>query len=118
LPKLKKKTTNYRKYKMKEKRNKLDELKPFVVQLIELQEKAIIIYKPKVENLIQNKVTDDNTIQQLLDGMLDFCSHTNMLFLYKKLCRYYWEINSEANANYINYYRKMWDNDKPIDNEN
>jgi hypothetical protein len=34
-----------------------------------------------------------------------------MLLLYKKLCRYYWKINPQATADYINYYREMWDND-------
>jgi hypothetical protein len=32
-----------------------------------------------------------------------------MLVLYKKLCRYYYEIDAEAAVSYVHAYRKMWD---------
>jgi len=44
--------------------------------------------------------------------MLDFCSDDKVLSLYKKLCRYYWNINPQVTANYINYFREMWDSDE------
>jgi len=96
---------------MNEKQTIVDKLKPFFAQFQELQQQAFLVYTPNVESIINDKVTDDNTIQRLLDGMLDFCGHNNMLLLYKKLCRYYWEINPEATAIYINFYREMWDNE-------
>ncbi len=71
------------------------------------------------EALIKSKTTNNNEIELLLDYMLDFCGDSQMLLLYKKLCRYYWEINPQATAIYINYYREMWDNttDKIEENE-
>jgi hypothetical protein len=41
--------------------------------------------------------------------MLSFCFDEQMLLLYKKLCRYYWDLNPQATADYVNYYREMWD---------
>lgn len=99
------------------KKTLLDKLNPIVAQLQELQQQAFEIYKPQVESLIHNKVSNENTIQHLLDGMLDFCGDNDMLVLYKKTCRYYWEINAQATADYINYYRKMWDSEEHTDNE-
>ena len=32
--------------------------------------------------------------------------------LFKKLCRYYWDIDPIATAGHINAYRDMWDSDE------
>ncbi len=67
------------------------------------------IYKPVVDEIIRSKTTDDHKIQLTLDYMLSFCFDEPMLLLYKKLCRYYWDLNPQATADYVNYYREMWD---------
>ncbi len=95
----------------------IDTLKVFAEQLNELSAQAHKAYKPEVDRLIQSKTTNDNEIQRLLDYMLDFCGDSKMLQLYKKLCRYYWDINPQATAQYINYYREMWDNNTNDNNE-
>ena len=41
--------------------------------------------------------------------MLDFCFDDAVLVLYKKLCRYYYDIDPEATVSYVNAYRDMWD---------
>jgi hypothetical protein len=33
----------------------------------------------------------------------------------QKLCRYYYTLNPAAMADYVNYYREMWDTDEPED---
>ncbi|MCB4791835.1 MAG: hypothetical protein LHV68_08105 [Elusimicrobia bacterium] len=59
----------------------------------EIIAQAIKIYSHEVEVIIVSRSTDENRIQNILDGMLDFCYDENMLELYKKLCRYYYKIN-------------------------
>ena len=39
------------------------------------------------------------------------CADNEVLLLFRKLCRYYWEINPQATADYVNFYRRMWDDD-------
>jgi hypothetical protein len=46
----------------------------------------------------------------VLDYLLDHSCNAEVLILYKKLCRCYWNLNPEATADYINYYSEMWDN--------
>jgi hypothetical protein len=41
--------------------------------------------------------------------------HPAGLALYKKLCRYYYTLNPAATADYVNYYREIWDTDEPED---
>lgn len=92
-------------------RNFLENIKPLIEEIALIHHKAYYEYKPHVEHLIASKITDDNTIQKILDYLLDHACNDEVLLLYKKLCRYYWDINPQATADYINYYREMWDNE-------
>jgi hypothetical protein len=84
-------------------------------QIKELHKQAYDIYLPEVDFLINNAITDDNAIECLLDRIFDFCSDEKMLALFKKLCRYYFTLNPQATTTHIDFYRKMWDNEKDVD---
>jgi hypothetical protein len=84
---------------------------PLIEQIKALHRQAYRQYLPLVDALIHEKKKDDNTIQVLLDRLLDFCGEEQVLTLFKKLCRYYWNINPQATANYINYYRELFDSE-------
>jgi len=87
----------------------IEEIKKLIELQQQLAKQAVDIYKQEVDEIIRSKTTDDNKIQLTLDYMLSFCFDDQMLLLYKKLCRYYWDLNPHATADYINYYREMWD---------
>jgi hypothetical protein len=89
----------------------IEDIKTLFESQQQLAKQALEVYTPMVEDIITNEVRDENRIGHTLDRILDFCFDGNMLLLYKKLCRYYWEINPHATANYINYYREMWDSE-------
>jgi hypothetical protein len=101
---------NFAKTRMK--KGLINDIEPLIENMKNLSGKAYHIYLPLVENIIENKCVNENEIENLLDYMLGFCADRKMLILYKKLCRYYWNINPLATAEYINYYREMWDNGK------
>ncbi len=66
-------------------------------------------YAPEVVDVLRTQCRDPRRIEHLLDGMLDFGFDAAMVRLYKKLCRYYFEIDSRATASYVYAYRDMWD---------
>ncbi|MBI5582961.1 MAG: hypothetical protein HY892_03985 [Deltaproteobacteria bacterium] len=66
-------------------------------------------YTLEVEALLKAQSREPRRIEHLLGGMLDFCFDSEMLRLYKKLCRYYFKIDPEATASYVYAYRDMWD---------
>ena len=66
-------------------------------------------YTPEVEDILRTRCRDPQRIERLLDGMLDFGFDAAMVRLYKKLCRYYFEIDQSATASYVYAYRDMWD---------
>ena len=87
------------------------EIKDLIIAQQNLARQALSEYSVLAENIIVSKTTDQNRIEHTFDGMLDFCFDADMLLLFKKLCRYYFTINPQATAFYINHYREMWDSD-------
>jgi hypothetical protein len=78
-----------------------------------LAREAVHEYSAEVEAILKVKSRDSGRIERCLDGMLDFCFDDEMLVFYKKLCRYYIDIDPEATASYVRAYREMWDEQKP-----
>ena len=85
------------------------DIKAIVGQFSNLANEALRVYKPIVNEIIEKQSQDENHIQRTLDYLLDFCFDEKLLTLYRRLCRYYWDINPQATANYIDYYREMYD---------
>lgn len=69
-------------------------------------------YSAEVGAILKVQSNDIQRIEGCLDGMLDFCFDDEMLALYKRLCRYYFAIDSEATAFYVHAYREMWDEEE------
>ena len=69
-------------------------------------------YSAEVEAILKAQSRDSRRIERCLDGMLDFCFDDEMLVIFKKLCRYYFDIDPEATVSYVHAYREMWDEQK------
>lgn len=83
--------------------------------LRDIQRQAAQLYLPEIDDIVRTRSRDTRHIEHTLDSLLQFCGHEPVLQLFKKLCRYYWEIDPEATADYINAYREYWDSDEPGD---
>lgn len=75
-----------------------------------LSEQGAQQWRPIVEAIIAAKCRDHNEIARTLDSLLDLCSHESGTALFRKLC-YYWTINPEGSAFYVNLYRERWDDE-------
>ena len=82
--------------------------------ICDLAVKAVSQYSQEVDAIIYSGCMDKNRIEHVLDGMLDFCFDKNMLEQYKRLCRYYYEINQHATAGYVYAYRDMWESNETV----
>ena len=81
----------------------------------DLQRQAAQQYLPLVDDILRTRSGDLRLIEHTLGGLLDFCGYEPVLRMYKKLCRYYWQIDPAATAYYINAYREYWDSNEPGD---
>lgn len=76
-----------------------------------LNRQAVREYTPVVNSLVRFRSRDTRRIEHTLDGLLDFCGYQPALLLFKKLCRYYFDIDPAATVGYINAYREIWDSE-------
>ncbi|MCX5805634.1 MAG: hypothetical protein NT010_06130 [Proteobacteria bacterium] len=82
-----------------------------------LARKAEQQYTDEVNAVVEGLCLEDERIEHLLDGLLDFCFDPAILSLYKKVCRYYFQINPEATVGYVNTYREIWDSEDGVNEE-
>lgn len=84
-----------------------------ITKLIEnrnqLAQQAHEQYTALVQSIIASQTKDVNHISHTLDYMLGFCFDDQMLLLYRRLCRYLYDIDKETTASYVTAYREMWD---------
>ena len=97
------------------------ELQELVNKIAALQNEAVsqtlLIWKPKAENIIITKSKDINDIEHTLDALCEVAFDDEVLVVFKKLCRYYYDIDPQATAEQIQFYREMWDNDEEIEDD-
>ena len=80
--------------------------------IIDLNKQIYVIIKDEIEDIIRNNISDNMKIERKLDVMLDillFYETNNSLLTFRKLCKYYFDINPQATIDYINYYREQND---------
>ncbi len=80
--------------------------------IIDLNKQKYEVIKDEIEKIIRDNVRDEMYIQRKLDEMLDillFYENDDSLLLFRRLCKYYFSINPQVTAQYINYYKEQND---------
>ena len=88
------------------------ELYDMCKSIIELNKQRYVIIKDEIEHMIRNSISDNMQIERKLDEMLDillFYETDDSLLTFRKLCKYYFDINPQATVDYINYYKEQND---------
>ena len=84
-----------------------NEIRGIAQELQTIYSQAETYYTSAVNSVIQRQSKDAKEIEQLLDYMLDFAGNEKILVSYRKLCRYYYNINPQATAENIQSYKDM-----------
>ena len=88
-----------------------NDIETIVNNINSLTKDNLKIFIPMVEDIISRNSKDVKEIETLLDRLLDCCFNDKVLVLYKKLCRYYFYIDSEAAKDYVRYYFEIYEED-------
>jgi hypothetical protein len=95
------------------------EIKELGNAIVTLQREAVkqtlIYWNPEAEKIINTKSKDINAIEHTLDALCEAAFDDEVLNIFKKLCRYYYDIDPQATAQQIQFYREMWDNEDESD---
>lgn len=92
-------------------------IKNLAQSLLRLSQRAAQEYGQIVEQIIRSQCHDVPHIERTLDGLLDVCGYAPALEHYRRLCRYYYDIDPVAAASYVHAYREMWDSDFDVETE-
>ena len=95
----------------------LESVSKLAEALQDLNKQAVRQYAPVVQAILLSDIRDTLHIERTLDGLLDFCGHEPALLLYRRLCRYYFDIDPAATVFYINAYRELWDSEEEDSDE-
>jgi hypothetical protein len=87
----------------------LKRLGELATQIQDIARQAVTEYTSVVKAILRSESKDVAHIENVLDGLLDFCFDPDALGLFKTLCRYYYAIDPQAAAEYVLMYRDMWD---------
>lgn len=78
-------------------------------QIKELSNITVLKYTNIVNDILDEKITEEQEIAHIMDGMLDFCQFDEMLLQFKRLCRGLYLKNPGLVQDYILCYKRMWD---------
>jgi len=93
--------------------NKINKLAKSIVALQnEAVKQTLLVWKPEAERIISTNSKDIKTIEHTLDALCEVAFNDEVLLLFKKLCRYYYDIDPLATVEYIQFYREMWDSNE------
>jgi len=97
-------------------KKEIEELGNTIVTLQrEAVKQTLLYWKPEAEKIISTKSKDINAIEHTLDALCETAFDDEVLIVFKKLCRYYYDIDPQATAQQIQFYREMWDNEDESD---
>ena len=73
-----------------------------------LHARVVAVYRPEVDAIVASRSRDRRRIEHALDGLLSVSCDDDALAVFKRLCRYYWQIDPAATTTYVYAYRDMW----------
>jgi hypothetical protein len=87
----------------------LSDIKQIADQIQDLRDLAYAQYSRAVDAILAGRMTDRKQVEQLLDGLLDFCDEPRFLELTKKLCRHIYYKYPELVGDFVNMFRLMFE---------
>lgn len=90
----------------------IEELYDICKEIVKIQKQQYEIVKQEIEGIISNRIKNEMYIERKLDEMLDilsFYENDETLITFRRLCRYYFDINPQATADYIRIYKEQND---------
>lgn len=78
---------------MDECRHAMEELRNIVEGISNLRDTAYAHYSLLVEQVLKDQITDERQLEQIMDGLCDFCDEIRFIDLYRSLCRHIYAVS-------------------------
>ena len=94
---------------MDDQENAIESIKYELEELLKLLDTAFFQYAALVNQVIENQITGERQLEQIMDGLLDFCDEDRFVALYRSLCRHIYPQHPQLVEEHISLFREMFD---------
>lgn len=89
--------------------NTLEELKDIVEGIGKLREAAYAKYSELISQVLENQITDEQQLEQIMDGLCDFCDEGRFIELYRSLCRHIYYQYPQLVGEHVTLFRALFE---------
>lgn len=90
----------------------LNEINAIVESFRTLNEQALVVYTPMVEDICSRKSVSAKELENLLDWLVSICISDDMTELFKRVCRHFYYQYPELITDYVYLYKEMYEDDE------
>ncbi len=88
------------------------EIKALAESITRLYEQAFMIYKPIVDEICSERKVERKELENVLDGLVSMCMSDDMLRLFKRICRRFYDQYPEIITDYVLFYKEMYEEEE------
>ncbi|MCM1261233.1 MAG: hypothetical protein NC313_00825 [Butyrivibrio sp.] len=88
-----------------------DKINSIVSNIKNLNNHALLAYKPIVDDICSGRSVKEKELENVLDGLVSLCMSDEMLHLFKRVCRKFYNQYPEIIADYVMLYKEMYEED-------
>lgn len=92
----------------------LKSVEEFALQIKHLRDQAYKQYSSLVQQTLREQITDIQSIEKIMDGLLDFCDEERFIEIYRQLCRHVYHKYPELVGEHIAIFRAQFETCDPI----
>lgn len=90
-------------------RKEFQEIKALAESIAILYKESYMIYKPIVDEICSGRKVESKELENVLDGLVSMCMSDEMLSLFKRVCRRFYNQYPEIITDYVLFYKEMYE---------
>lgn len=94
---------------MDECQHAMEELRNIVEGISNLRDTAYAHYSLLVERVLKDQITDEQQLEQIMDGLCDFCDEIRFIDLYRSLCRHIYYQYPQLVGEHVALFRALFE---------
>lgn len=94
---------------MDECQHAMEELRNIVEGISKLRDTAYAHYSLLVERVLKDQITDEQQLEQIMDGLCDFCDEIRFIDLYRSLCRHIYYQYPQLVGEHVALFRALFE---------
>lgn len=91
---------------------KFQEIKALAKSIASLCRQAFLVYKPIVDELCSGRKVESKELENVLDSLISMGMSDEMLSLFKRVCRRFYNQYPEIITDYILFYKEMYEEEE------